>query len=116
MEAIESEVSANDYHVMAIDTDEVATGALNAACHPDPECCEMYCLQSPDAICNGQPCVEEGPCDNQLGAGKINGATPCGITSGGRYMTHEQPDLPGTQGTREVLAHRLMGREAPWMP
>jgi hypothetical protein len=101
---IQSQVNAQDYHIMVIDTDDQDKwGEKWDKCHekcmtddPGDGCLTVY---FPDIICGMEPPPPE-PCDQTLGAGRNKGAggppIVCPITDGLRYMTQDQPDLPGT--------------------
>jgi hypothetical protein len=95
---IQQTLQAEDYHVMAIDTDATADGGISISCMPDPPCCEQNCQSMPSAVCNGTPCMESNDsCDPILGAGRDDSLTgdPCDIMGGNRYLIDGQPDLPG---------------------
>ena len=101
---IQTEVQAQDYNIMVIDTDEWDKwGEKWDKCHnkcltddPGDSCLTIY---FDDIICGMEP-PEPPACDQTLGAGRAQGAggppVDCGIDGGARYMTEDQTDLPGT--------------------
>ncbi|MFY0535767.1 hypothetical protein [Nannocystis pusilla] len=101
---IQSQVQAQDYHIMVIDTDDQDKwGEKWDKCHnkcmtddPGDNCLTVY---FPDIICGMEPPAPEA-CDQTLGAGRNKGAggppMACPIDGGERYMTQDQGDLPGT--------------------
>lgn len=101
---IQSQVQAQDYHIMVIDTDDQDKwGEKWDKCHekcmnddPGDGCLTVY---FPDIICGMEPPPPEA-CDQSLGAGRNKGAggppKVCPIDGGLRYMTQDQADLGGT--------------------
>ncbi|MCY0987066.1 hypothetical protein OV203_08025 [Nannocystis sp. ILAH1] len=99
---IQSQVQAQDYHIMVIDTDDQDKwGEKWDKCHnkcmtddPGDNCLTVY---FPDIICGMEPPAPEA-CDQTLGAGRNKGAggppIACPIDDGLRYMTQDQGDLP----------------------
>ena len=85
-----------DYHIMVVDTDE------EWGYEPcDAECVNAGSCSNPhDYPCNKLDQV--GQCDRMLGAGNVFSAglfaynEPCSIAGGNRYLTRDEPDLPGT--------------------
>lgn len=100
---IQSQVQAQDYHIMVIDTDDQDKwGEKWDKCHekcmtddPGDNCLTVY---FPDIICGMEPPAPEA-CDQTLGAGRNKGAggppIACPLDGGLRYMTQDQADLPG---------------------
>ncbi len=101
---IQSQVQAQDYHIMVIDTDDQDKwGEKWDKCHnkcmtddPGDSCLTVY---FDDIICGMEPPAPPA-CDQTLGAGRSQGAggppVVCAIADGERFMTQAQPDLPGT--------------------
>jgi hypothetical protein len=81
---------AQDFHVLVTDTDAVS------------DICVQLCMQFPNLVCNGIPCMNLPPpgsdCDSTLGAGRVQNAMgqDCGITSGKRYIDNTQPNISQT--------------------
>lgn len=105
MNAIEQTVEAEDFHVMAIDTDAGEPEGTHSClgdvctCQPDPSCCSVLCGGG-ISICNHQSCDTVPPpgCDDQLASGKTtSGATgqACDLVGDSRYITEQDPDLVG---------------------
>jgi len=100
---IQSELQAQDYHIMVIDTDDQDKwGEKWDKCHqkcmtddPGDSCLTVY---FDDIICGMEPPAPP-VCDQTLGAGRSQGAggppVACPLAGGLRYMTQDQPDLPG---------------------
>jgi hypothetical protein len=96
---IQETLDAQDFHIMAIDTDAAAAGGASMTCSPAPQCCDSFCQTNPGGTCNGDPCTPPNDaCDPVLGAGKNDdqGGNPCDIQGGNRYFLDGQPDLTGT--------------------
>ncbi len=101
---IQSQVGAQDYHIMVIDTDDLDKWGekydkcYNTCMNDDPgdTCLTVY---FDDLICGQLPPAPEA-CDQTLGVGRNKGAggppAPCPIDGGLRYMTQAQADLPAT--------------------
>jgi hypothetical protein len=101
---IQSQVAADDYHIMMIDTDDLDKwGEKWNKCHekcmtddPGDGCLTVY---FDDIICGMEPPPPEA-CDQTLGAGRNKGAggppVVCPIDGGGRFMTQDQTDLAAT--------------------
>lgn len=99
-------VSASDYHIMAISTDDGMNTGVNSqcmmggicTCTPAPTCCEISCESG--TTCNGAPCddLPIGPCDYKYGSGRLFDASgeSCTIADSRRYMLATQPDLGAT--------------------
>jgi len=100
IDTIQQTLNAQDYHVMAVDTDEVlAAGGNSMTCSPAPQCCDSFCATYPDGTCNNEPCTPANDsCDWVLGAGRNDdmAGEPCEIEGGNRYMVDGQPDLGAT--------------------
>lgn len=100
---IQSQVQAQDYHIMVIDTDDQDKwGEKWDKCHqkcmtddPGDGCLTVY---FPDIVCGMEPPPPEA-CDQTLGAGRNKGAggppVACPVDGGLRYMTQAQGDLGG---------------------
>jgi hypothetical protein len=107
---IQETLMAEDYHIMAIDTDASNAGGSTIMCTPAPACCTDLCMFNPGATCNGEPCMPpDEECDAMLGAGRDDDlmGTDCGLQGGQRYIVDGEPDLaaafdcvarPGTGG------------------
>lgn len=85
-----------DYHIMVVDTDEEwGYGPCEQECGDGGSCSNPH-----DYPCNKLDQV--GQCDRMLGAGNVFSAglfaynEPCSIAGGKRYLTRDEPDLPGT--------------------
>jgi hypothetical protein len=101
---IQSQVEAQDYHIMVIDTDDQDKwGEKYDKCFdkcmtddPGDHCLTVY---FDDLICGELP-PPPPACDQTLGAGRSQGAggppVACPIDDGLRYMTQAQADLGGT--------------------
>ena len=99
---IQSQVKAQDYHIMVIDTDEFDKWGekydkcYNKCMNDDPgdHCLTVY---FDDLICGQLPPAPE-PCDQTLGVGRNKGAggppVACPIAGDLRYMTQDQAALP----------------------
>jgi hypothetical protein len=97
------DVVAQDYHVMAVSTDNNEATGLNSSCTngvctctPAPVCCQNACGMG-GVSCNGFPCddLPIGPCDFEWGSGKKFDADGnfCDLEEDRRWFTHTQPDL-----------------------
>jgi hypothetical protein len=97
---------AQDYHIMAVSTDNGENTGLNSSCingdctcTPAPTCCENACGFG-GQTCNGFPCDELpiGPCDFEYGTGKKWDAEGnfCDIDGDKRFMSDGQPDVDST--------------------
>jgi hypothetical protein len=96
---IQNTLMAQDYHIMAIDTDASAAGGISIMCAPAPQCCDQNCQFNPGASCNGMPCTPANEmCDAVLGAGRNDdlAGDMCAIQGAQRYLVDGQNDLPGT--------------------
>ncbi|MBZ5707871.1 hypothetical protein K7C98_01270 [Nannocystis pusilla] len=99
-------IAAQDYHIMAVPTDDGASaglstkcGATSCVCKPAPVCCPKTCeLFGKD--CNGDPCdaLPLSECDQIYGRGNIYNADgeQCALADDRRYMTASQPNLAET--------------------
>ena len=94
IETIESKFADFDYHIMVVDGDETWGSQL---CNAD---CSLNGCPYPEYPCDAiASCTD---CDVTMGAGTVfpagNSASnkDCGIVGGRRYLTRDQPDLPGT--------------------
>ncbi|MDC0668717.1 hypothetical protein [Nannocystis radixulma] len=109
--AIEETLTADDYHIMAISTDDGNAGdgeqdcdfkTDTCKCAPAPTCCKDVCdsLFADDRICNGTPCegLTVDTCEFQYGSGRQydQHGERCPIAAGRRYMLADQPDLEST--------------------
>ena len=104
---IQKTLMAEDYHIMAIDTDASNAGGATIMCTPAPGCCTDLCMFNPGATCNGEPCMPAD--DRRAGAGRDDDlmGTDCALAGGKRYIVDAEPDLatafdcvarPGTGG------------------
>jgi hypothetical protein len=103
IDAIVEQVGVEDVHILVTDTDPWADAGSISLCSPAPDCClSGVCAESFQSMCNlGTGCWEllgGEQCDVTMGAGRRWSATgdDCGISGGHRWMTADQPDLPGT--------------------
>ncbi|MDC0718311.1 hypothetical protein [Nannocystis bainbridge] len=116
-------IAAQDYHIMAVPTDDGQAAGLSTkcnddgcACMPAPICCQKTCeLFGKD--CNGFACdaLPIGACDQVYGRGNIYGATGnrCPIADERRYMKADQPDLAGTFECVANIGTHGSGAEKP---
>lgn len=92
---IRETVTAQDYHIMVIDSD----GPLDPGnCNGSPDvvaCCAPYCAENPMALCGGQTCPGVDPCHAVIGAARFTGPANenCGVEDGLHYLTDAQPNL-----------------------
>lgn len=107
---IMSSVSAQDYHIMVIDTD--AAG----------KCTDTECAKGPNKneVCNAYICnTEFDACDETLGAGVIHPAgkassnEPCDIHGKNRYLVSEDPALTESFSCVARLGLSGNGKERP---
>jgi hypothetical protein len=100
-------VDAQDYHIMAVGTDNGQGTGLSSTCTngvctctPAPVCCVNACSGGFATSCNGFPCdsLPITACDTEYGTGKMYDAdgTYCELEGDQRYMTQTQPDIAGT--------------------
>jgi hypothetical protein len=100
-------VDAQDYHIMAVSTDNGQNTGLSSSCTngvctctPAPICCQNACNNGFATSCNGFPCdnLPITACDTEYGTGKLYDAngTFCDLADGRRYMLDDQADIPGT--------------------
>jgi len=109
--AIEETLTADDYHIMTISTDdgyagdgeeECGFGVQDCLCAPAPTCCQDLCdsLFADDRTCNGTPCdgFTVDNCEFRYGSGRQYDqyGKRCPIADGRRYMLADQPDLVST--------------------
>jgi hypothetical protein len=97
IETIETKFADFDFHILVTDGSAAEWG--NVFCNEDcPNVSEAQCGKD-------YPCYQLeqlGPCETTWGAGTVFNAgfstmnKPCGVAGGRRYLTREQPDLPGT--------------------
>jgi hypothetical protein len=101
------DVVAQDYHIMAVSTDNNEnTGSSTTCsndectCTPAPVCCENACSGMGALTCNGFDCnnLPIGPCDFEWGAGKQYDADGnwCSLEADKRWFTETQPALEDT--------------------
>lgn len=98
MNAIETTLDADDYHIMVADTDD-ATRCTPSNCQSGAMSADTLCDEA-----NGYACQSNlfDTCDNTIGAGVVHpagdGATnaPCTLFGGNRYIINGEPDLVGT--------------------
>jgi hypothetical protein len=104
IETIQTEVQAQDYHIMVIDTDDQDKWGekwdkCNVKCMTDDPGDSCLTVYFDDIICGMEP-PPPPVCDQTLGAGRSQGAggppVVCPIADGQRYMTQAQPELPAT--------------------
>ncbi len=109
IDIIQNTLMAQDYHIMAIDTDADGFSICPTLCMFASECQGIPCSMIPPS----------GGCDDTLGAGKTKSpmGMDCGITSGQRYILDSQPNLydafacaaqVGTQGSGDEMAIEAM--------
>ena len=130
--AIQGTLMAQDYHIMAVDTDAASVGASSisisngeVSCETHPTCCIGICngiggifISPPPTVCNGEPCSNfplPTGCEATLGSGRDydqNGDS-CNIEGGLRYMTDTQPDLVGTFQCAALVGPNGDGLELP---
>ena len=102
--AIEATVTATDYHIMAISSDNGDYGngdddcQFNACiCAPAPTCCQDVCDTIFDRSCNGVGCddITIDPCEFEYGSGRVHDqhGDRCPIVGGRRYMLESEPQL-----------------------
>jgi len=116
-------IAAQDYHIMAVPTDDGKAAGLSTkcsdtgcACKPAPICCEKTCeLFGKD--CNGDPCddLPISACDQVYGRGNIYGADgqQCALAGDRRYMTAVQPMLAETFECVANIGTHGSGAEKP---
>jgi len=117
------DVVAQDYHVMAVSTDNNEATGLNSSCTngectctPAPVCCENACAGM-GVTCNGFDCdnLPIGPCDFEWGSGKKFDADGnfCDLEEDRRWFTHTQPDLEDIFGCVAHVGIYGSGAEKP---
>ena len=100
-------VDAQDFHIMAVSTDNGQNTGLSSSCingdcscTPAPVCCQNACSNGSAVSCNGFPCdsLPITACDTEYGTGKMYDAngTYCMLADDRRYMLDTQNDIPGT--------------------
>jgi len=127
---IQSELNAQDYHIMVVDTDEspgfgsslTCTNGV-CTCSPEPQCCFGMCTNGafgmpPPPTCAGQPCsnfVLPTGCPVTLGAGKAEDRlfADCGFASGKRYITSAEADVAGAFECAALVGAGGDGNERP---
>lgn len=98
MNAIETTLDADDYHIMVADTDDV-TRCTPSNCQSGAQSADTLCDEDNDYACQSNLF---DTCDNTIGAGVVHpagdGATnaPCTLFGGNRYIVNGEPDLVGT--------------------
>ncbi|HEY8374955.1 MAG TPA: hypothetical protein VIK91_00645, partial [Nannocystis sp.] len=103
IKTITETVQAQDYHIMAVPTDDgngagLATKCTMGACSckPAPTCCEKTC-ELFGTNCNGDPCdnLPITACDKVYGRGNLYNAdgVRCELAGDRRYMADDQPML-----------------------
>lgn len=127
---IQDTLMAQDYHIAVVDTDaeSLSFGSLTCingvcSCEPEPQCCYAMCdpsgpIQPAPTECGGLPCREwevQTGCPVVLGAGKAEDpvGNSCDIVGDLRYMTDQQPDLPGTFECAALVGAGGDGNERP---
>lgn len=106
IDAIQQGVAAQDYHIMVVDSDALATMGSNVSgCGPDGTCASMCPTCPSGAICactcesEATECIDaSASCDDTHGAGVVKNQSgqDCGVVGGQRFMTDAQPDLAET--------------------
>ena len=128
---IQDTLNAQDYHVMAIDTDaeplgfsEISCDADGCSCDPSPQCCYAVCDEDGPVSfldpteCAGAACdayvFPEG-CEVSLGAGKAEDPVfeSCGIDGDRRFMTDTQANLADTFACAALVGAGGDGAERP---
>ncbi|MFZ6180030.1 hypothetical protein [Nannocystis pusilla] len=116
-------IAAQDYHIMAVPTDDgqaaglsTKCNATSCACMPAPICCQKTCeLFGKD--CNGYACdaLPISDCDQVYGRGNIYNAVGqrCDLADGRRFMKADQPDLAGTFECVANIGTHGSGAEKP---
>jgi hypothetical protein len=129
---ISDTLMAQDYHLMATDTDAASVGASSVSvfnnevlCEPHPTCCQGACngvggivLQPPPVECNNEPCANfplPTGCDAEIGAGKNTDQqdASCGIDGDLRFMVATQTDLAETFACAALVGSGGDGLERP---
>ena len=96
-------IAAQDYHIMAVPTDDGKSVGLNTkcsggtcSCMPAPVCCEKTCELFADN-CNGFACddLPITACDQVYGRGNVYNASGhrCQLEGERRYLSNSQPNL-----------------------
>ncbi|MDC0721155.1 hypothetical protein [Nannocystis bainbridge] len=118
-------LSASDYHIMAVSTDDGMNTGVNSqcmmgglcTCTPAPTCCEISCESG--TTCNGAPCddLPIGPCDYKYGSGRLfdAGGKSCMLAADRRYMLATQPDIADTFGCIADVGTYGSGDEKPML-
>ncbi|MBW2523700.1 MAG: hypothetical protein JRI23_05970 [Deltaproteobacteria bacterium] len=98
MSAIEATLTADDYHIMVVDTDD-KTRCTKANCTSGDMNANELCVQPAGGYaCN----TTFEACDKKIGAGVVHPAgkgasnQPCTVYGGNRYIVQGEPDLVGT--------------------
>ena len=116
METIQATLSAQDYHIMVVDSD-------SAHQYDGSSGCENLCDEpaSPN-YCRGYSCgdyLELGPCDMTLGAGITHPIAPaasnqfCDFEGGNRYLMNGDPRLTEAFACAAQVGASGNGNEAP---
>jgi hypothetical protein len=116
-------IAAQDYHIMAVPTDDGKGTGLSTKCtgdscicKPAPICCQKTC-ELFGKNCNGFPCdaLPITSCDQVYGRGNIYNADGkrCDIAGGRRYMQAGQPDLAETFECVANIGTHGSGAEKP---
>lgn len=104
-DALSASLGAVDWHIMAVSADDGQTLGLDAKCKmgectctSTPTCCANVCQGGLGMTCNTFACADLpfSECTFKFGTGREFGADggPCGLSSGQRYITADQPDVP----------------------
>jgi hypothetical protein len=120
IDEIQNTLMAQDYQILATDTDAGGAGGCfqSTCCNVE---CQQWCVQCQqqgcNCQCNNQPCPAppQTECDEILGAGKTKGSSgmDCGIAGGKRYIVDGQPNLTDTFACAALVGTGGDGNERP---
>lgn len=124
IDTIGDTLQAQDYHIMAVSTDNGQGGGSSTicingecSCTPAPACCDQVCMTN--ATCNGFDCnnLPGGACETEYGSGKTfdENGNDCMIEAGRRYMTDSQPDVKTTFECVATVGTYGSGDEKPML-
>ncbi|MCR9165308.1 MAG: hypothetical protein ACE37F_23870 [Nannocystaceae bacterium] len=123
IDAIQSNINAQDYRILVTDSDAFATmGANVSGCGADGTCEPLCASCSPTDLCvctceaEATECVDpDASCDDTHGAGKRRNeqGMDCGIEGDQRYMTGSQPNLAETFSCLALVGDAGMAMERP---
>jgi hypothetical protein len=125
IDTIASTLDAQDYHIMAVSTDNGQNTGLSStctngdcSCTPAPTCCQNACGFG-GSTCNGFDCnnLPIGPCDTVYGSGKQwdEDGNDCMLADGRRYMVDTQVDVAGTFNCIASVGTYGSGDEKPML-